>query len=257
MTTTRTPLTVGQVAERFGVTVRTLHHYDEVGLVRPSERSAAGYRLYTEDDLLRLQNAVVYRRLGFPLEEIGLLLDSEPDELAGHLRRQRTVVESRLDELRELVLAIDNALERQMTGIRLTEEEQRELFGDGFSDEYQQEAQQRWGDTDAWKESRRRTSSYTKEQWVAIKAEMEGNLDAFAAALADGAPADGERAMDLAEQARLHVDRWFYPLSHRMHCNLGEMYVADPRFASTYEDRADGLAQYVHDAILANKARQP
>ena len=69
------PLTVGQVAQAFGVTRRTLHHYDEIGLVVPSERTAAGYRLYTAADLTRLQHVVVYRRLGFALEEIALLLD--------------------------------------------------------------------------------------------------------------------------------------------------------------------------------------
>ena len=79
-------LTVGQVAETFGVTVRTLHHYDEVGLLRPSRRSAAGYRLYTGDDLVRLQHVVVYRRLGFSLEEVALLLDDPDADVAAHLR---------------------------------------------------------------------------------------------------------------------------------------------------------------------------
>ncbi|WP_084271775.1 MerR family transcriptional regulator [Kocuria turfanensis] len=90
-------LTAGQVAERFGVTVRTLHHYDDVGLLRPSERSAGGYRLYTEEDLLRLRHVVVYRRLGLPLERIEeLLAAEEPGAVLAHLRRQRESVLSRL-----------------------------------------------------------------------------------------------------------------------------------------------------------------
>src|SRR4051794_16119272 len=91
--------TVGQVAERSGVTVRTLHHYDEIGLVRPSRRSAAGYRLYADEDLVRLQHVVVYRRLGLALEEIAVLLDDPDADVAAHLRRQRNAVISRLDEL--------------------------------------------------------------------------------------------------------------------------------------------------------------
>jgi DNA-binding transcriptional MerR regulator len=87
-------LTVGQVAGQFGVTVRTLHHYDQIGLLVPSERTPAGYRLYTTADITRLQNVVVYRRLGFPLEEIALLLDEPAVDLGEHLRRQRAAVMS-------------------------------------------------------------------------------------------------------------------------------------------------------------------
>ena len=91
-----TTLTVGQVAEQFDLTVRTLHHYDEIGLLTPSDRSRAGYRLYTAGDLTRLQHVVVYRRLGFALEEVALLLD-HPESAEQHLRRQRAAVMSRLD----------------------------------------------------------------------------------------------------------------------------------------------------------------
>ena len=96
------PLPVGQVSSRFGVTVRTLHHYDEVGLLRPSERTASGYRLYTATDLTRLAHIVTYRRLGFSLDRIADLLDADPDGVASHLRRQRELVSSRLDELHAL-----------------------------------------------------------------------------------------------------------------------------------------------------------
>ncbi len=149
-----TTWTVGQVADVFGVTVRTLHHYDELGLLVPSERSAAGYRLYTDADLRRLQQIVVYRRLELPLDEIANLLAGDEDPRA-HLRRQREAVMTRLDELTDIVVAIDRALEREMDDRPATTAELKELFGDGFSDEYQQEAQERWGETDAWKQSAR------------------------------------------------------------------------------------------------------
>ena len=105
-------------AEQYGVTVRTLHHYDEIGLLVPSERTSAGYRLSTsEQDIARLQHVVVYRRLGFALEEIALLLDDPSADVGEHLRRQREAVMSRLDEMRELVTAIDRALEKEMSGV--------------------------------------------------------------------------------------------------------------------------------------------
>jgi MerR family transcriptional regulator, thiopeptide resistance regulator len=249
-----TTWTVGQVADLFDVTVRTLHHYDEIGLLVPSERSRAGYRLYTDEDLTRLQQIVVYRRLEMPLEEIATLLDSDEDAVA-HLRRQREAVMTRLDELTDIVVAIDRALEREMSNEPATTEELKELFGDGFKDEYQQEAQDRWGDTDAWKQSAARTKRYTKADWAEVKAEMEAVGAAFVAAKRSGEPATSEAAMDAAEAARLHIHNRFYDCSHDFHRNLGDMYVADPRFTKTYEDQEPGLAQYVRDAIHANADR--
>jgi len=251
-------LTVGQVAEQLGVTVRTLHHYDEIGLVAPSERTSAGYRLYTGEDIRRLQQVVVYRRLGFALDEISLLIHDEAADgsaVIGHLSRQREAVMSRLDELRDLVTAIDQAMEKEMSGIKLTKDEQKELFGEGFSDEYAEEAEQRWGETEAWKQSQRRTSKYTKSDWAEVKAEMDATNAAFVLAMTDGEPATSERAMDAAEAHRQHIHHRFYDLTPELHRGLGDMYLADPRFTKTYEDMEPGMAQYVRDAIHANADR--
>jgi MerR family transcriptional regulator, thiopeptide resistance regulator len=252
--TDRVELTVGQVAETFGVTVRTLHHYDAIGLVVPSARTRSGYRLYTDADLARLSTVVTYRRLDLPLDEVKDLLDGD-GSAEEHLRRQRAVVVSRLGELEELVTAIDRALEREMTDEPATTEDLKELFGDGFSEEYQQEAQERWGESEAWKQSSRRTKSYTKADWEAIKAEQEAVGAELVAALRAGEPPTSERAMDAAEAHRMQIERWFYDLDHAFHRGLGDMYVADPRFTKTYEDQAPGLAQYVRDAIHANADR--
>ena len=246
--------TVGQVADLFGVTVRTLHHYDEIGLLVPSGRSAAGYRLYTDADLTRLQQVVVYRRLELPLDEIRELLDGGEDAVE-HLRRQRDAVMSRLDELSELVAALDRALEREMSDQPATPEEMKELFGDGFKDEYQAEAQERWGETDAWKQSAERTKRYTKADWAAVKAEMDAVNAAFIAAKRRGEPATGEAAMDAAEVHRRHIANRFYDLDHEFHRGLADLYVSDPRFTKSYEDLEPGLAVYVRDAIHANSDR--
>ena len=249
-----TTWTVGQVADVFGVTVRTLHHYDELGLLVPSERSAAGYRLYTEGDLTRLQQIVVYRRLELPLDEIASLLAGDEDPRS-HLRRQREAVMTRLDELTDIVVAIDRALERDMEERPATTAELKELFGDGFSDEHQQEAQERWGDTDAWRQSASRTKRYTAADWAQVKAEMEAVNAAFVTALQAGEPATSVAAMDAAEAHRLHIHERFYDLSHDFHRGLADMYVSDPRFTKTYDDLAPGLAAYVKEAIHANADR--
>lgn len=247
-------MSVGQVADLFAITVRTLHHYDEIGLVVPGERSPAGYRVYTHDDLARLSTVVVYRRLGFCLEEVAQLL-ADPSSVRDHLTRQRAAVMTRLEELRELVTAIDHALEKDMSNQQMTTQDVKELFGDGFSEEYQAQAQERWGDTSAWKQSQARTSTYTKADWEQVKAEGDAINDAFVAALRSGEPATSEAAMDAAEAHREHIEARFYDLDHRFHRGLGEMYVTDERFTKTYEDLAPGLARYVRDAIAANADR--
>ena len=247
-------LTVGQVSQTFGVTVRTLHHYDAQGLVVPSARTHAGYRLYTDADLARLATVVTYRRLGLPLTEVRDLLDGQ-GTAAEHLRRQREVVLTRLGELTDLVSAIDAALEAEMNDRPATTEELKGLFGDGFSEDHQAEAEQRWGETTAWKQSASRTKRYTPADWEQVKAEMDAVNAAFVAALTSGAAPDSDEAMAVAEAHREHIAQRFYDLDHTFHRNLADMYVADPRFTKTYEDLAPRLAQYVHDAIHANADR--
>ncbi|MEM7415656.1 MAG: TipAS antibiotic-recognition domain-containing protein [Gemmatimonadota bacterium] len=118
--------------------------------------------------------------------------------------------------------------------------------------ELQAEAEARWGDTDAFKESSRRTSSYGPDDWAKIHAELESIESAFARALDDGVPADDADAVALAERARLHIDRWYYPCTPDMHAGIAEMYTTDARFRAHYDDRRDGLAEYVAAAIRAN-----
>lgn len=246
---------VGEVARFAGVTVRTLHHYDETGLLSPSGRTAAGYRRYDDADIVRLQQVLFYRELGFPLDEIATLLDDPQVDAMAHLRRQHRLLTGRLRRLEEMRAALELTMEARQMGIDLTPEEMLEVFGDDDPRQYAEEVEQRWGDTDAYRESRRRTSGYGKEQWLSIKAEGEEIERGFAAALADGVPPDAEEAMDAAEAHRQHISRWFYDCSCEMHRGLGDMYVEDPRFTVHYDDRAPGLAQYVRDAIHANSDR--
>ena len=121
----------------------------------------------------------------------------------------------------------------------------------------QAEARERWGNTDAYRTSTKRTKQYGDAEWAKIKAESEAIEAAFAEAMADGESSDSERALELAEQARSHIDRWFYPCSHEMHASLAEMYTADDRFRAHYDDRAAGLADFVAAAIRANADGSP
>lgn len=245
-------LTVGATARLVGVSVRTLHHWDEVGLVTPSERTAAGYRVYTTPDIERLHRVLTYREVGFSLRQIGTLLDDPDADAMAHLRRQRRLIDERIARLRQMATAVDTMMEAKTMGIQLTPQEQREVFGDDWlGDEYEAEAQERWGGTDAWKQSQQRTAGYTKEDWKRIKEETDAFESDLAAALADGVPAGDDRADALAERHRASIEK-FYDCSYEMQCCLAEMYISDDRFTAHYDDVAPGLAQYLHDVIVAN-----
>ena len=250
-----TSYTVGKVANLAGVTVRTLHHYDEIGLLAPTDRTSGGYRSYGVGDLERLRRILFYRELGFPLD--GIDDPRRPARgRAEHLRRQHRLLTERIERLQAMAAAIEKELEAQQMGISLTPEEQFEVFGtDKVGGEWADEAEQRWGNTEAYRQSQQRTSKYTKQDWVKLKAEADESLRAFADALRAGTSADSPAAMDLAEAHREYISRWFYDCDHDTHRGLAQMYVADPRFSKLYEDIAPGLAQYVHDAIMANAAR--
>jgi len=122
--------------------------------------------------------------------------------------------------------------------------------------ELQKEAESRWGQTEAWRQSQRRTKSYGPEQWATIKGAGAENEAAFAELMRSGADPDGEAAMDLAEAARRHIDRWFYDCPPAMHVGLADMYEADPRFRAHYDEREPGLAAFVSAAIRANARRR-
>jgi DNA-binding transcriptional MerR regulator len=247
---------VGEVARLSHVSVRTLHHYDDIGLLTPQRRSAAGYRLYSDADLRRLQQILFYRALEFGLDDIAQIL-ADPDATADdHLRRQHELVRAQIDKRRELLAALEKEMEARKMGIALTPEEQFEVFGtDQVGGEWAEEAGQRWGNTDAYRESQRRAAAYTKDDWAAMKAESDQGLRDFRDAMQAGEPATSEPAMALAEAHREFLSRWFYDCGYDMHRNLAEMYIADDRFQQTFDTVAAGLAQYVHDAILANAER--
>ncbi len=246
---------VGQVARLAGVTVRTLHHYDEIGLLPPSGRMASGYRNYSHGDLVRLQRVLGYRELGFGLDTIAEILDDPDITPLEHLRRQHELLTNRVGRLHQQLTAIEKTMEAHQMGIALNPEEMFEVFGDFDPTEHAAEAEQRWGGTDAYRESHRRTSSYTREDWQRIKASGEEVEQELLLAMSTGLPATSVEAMAAAEAHRANIRRWFYECGYQIHRGLADMYVADPRFTVHYEDRAPGFAAYVHDAIHANADR--
>ncbi|WP_308221807.1 MerR family transcriptional regulator [Gordonia sp. C13] len=251
----RTPasdLTVGVVAGMVGVSVRTLHHYDQIGLVTPSRRTPAGYRVYGDADVARLYRVLTYRELGFSLGRIATLLDDPDADELHQLRAQHELLTDRIDHLHRMVAAVEEMMMSKKQGIQLSAAEQREIFGDDWlGEEYAAEAEERWGETDAWQESRKRVARFSKEDWRQIKADADDLERRLADAMLRGLTPGSAEADALAEEHRAQIGR-FYDCTHEMHVGLADMYVADPRFTAHYDEQAPGLAVYLREVIRAN-----
>ncbi len=177
---------IGEVANLAHVSVRTLHHYDAIGLVRPSGRSEAGYRLYTAEDLERLQTVLLYKELGFGLGEIRDLLAEPGFDRREALRAQREQLARRSARIDAMLALIDKTLAAMEEGIPMERGDLFEVFGDFDPTEHEAETEKRWGDTEAYKESARRTRRYTKDDWARFKAESDAVNEAIATLMDEG-----------------------------------------------------------------------
>ena len=249
---------ISAVANKSGVSIRALHHYDAIGLLVPSGRSEAGYRLYSDDDLLRLQQILLGRELGLPLEEIGRSLDDPGFDRRRALLAQRALLAERVERAAAMLQAIDAALaviDETATTTEGQEVDMKKIF-DGFDPgRYADEAKRRWGDTDAYSVSMQRANAYTEADWGELRDEQASIYAAAFAALEAGIAPNDPRAMDAAERHRLSIDRWFYPCSATMHCGLADLYEADSRFAASIDAHGQGLTKYLVAAIRANAKR--
>jgi DNA-binding transcriptional MerR regulator len=246
---------VGEVAKLVHLSVRTLHHYDATGLVSPSARSEAGYRLYSLRDLERLQQVLFYKELGFGLREIASLLSEPGANRFDALTTQRGLIAKRIERLGAMRDLIDRTLASLEEGVPMRPEEMFEVFGDFDPSQYEAEVKQRWGNTDAYRESARRTSRYARKDWERIRDENAALMHRMIDAFDRGVAPKASEAMEIAEQARLAIDRAFYPCSHETHCALAQMYVTDPRFRDHYDRERAGLAAWFAAAIRANAQR--
>ncbi|WP_136660135.1 MerR family transcriptional regulator [Nitratireductor sp. XY-223] len=242
--------TVGQLARRSGVTVRTLHHYDAIGLLTPAARSPNGRRLYDRDNALRLQQIMLYRTLGLSLDEIARILDDPGFDRHDALLAQRQAVVAQITKgealirgIDEALALIDNALQKDM--------DMATLFGGFDPSKFEDEAKARWGDTDAWREQAKRTSQYSAEDWRSYHTEHGAICERLAELAAAGAAPDGKEAQEAAKTYAALIDRWFYPCDASHLGPLADMYEADVRFQETFNAFGAGTADFVIPAFRA------
>ena len=245
-----TTMTVGEVSTLLGVSVRALHHWDESGLVHPSRRSDAGYRLYCETDIMRIQQVLVYRQTGMSLADIKEVLDEPGADAVTHLRRQRELLQGQVSHLQQMLLSIDTILDMQQLGGRLSLAETVEIWGTDWDPVYLAEAQAKWGDTEEWAESARRKARMTRADWEQAHSETVALETALAEAMHSGVEPGSPEANALARWHRKDLNRWF-EVSTSKQVIIARSYVVDERYARYYDKRAPGLAAWLKDVIDA------
>lgn len=238
--------TVKTVAKLAGITVRALHHYDHIGVLRPSSTSASGYRLYSDSDLARLQQVLFFRELGFSLQETKAIIDSPGFDRREALRSHRQLLCEKRERLGRLIDSVDRTIEATEGGTRVDEKTMFDGFDESKMEEYREEARTKWG-KELVDESYRRVSDYTKEDWATFQAESKEIVTAMASLMGRD-PADPE-VQGWVDRHYRQIKDHFYTPTPEMYRGLGNLYVEDSRFTANYDRVKPGLASFMRAAM--------
>lgn len=240
-------LKISELAKRARVSVRTLHHYDKIGLLKAASVSEAGYRYYDQASIEKLELILYFRELDFPLSEIARIIKDPKLDRSEILKDQYQLLSLKRDRLNRLLKQLDNSIKGGV--MSLEEFDMSEI--EEAQEKYGKEAEERWGHTDAYKESARRTSRYTRDDWARISAEQEVIYSGFAQMAADKADPSSEEAKALAKAWQKSISDNFYPCSDEILAGLGQMYIADARFTENIDKHGEGTAAFMSAAIDA------
>lgn len=236
---------VRQLANLAKVSVRTLHHYDKIGLLKPSMRAESGYRYYGRAELFRLQQILLYRELDFTLARIIQLLDEEDFDLVKALEEQHSELKKRKARISNLLLTIEKTMNHLKTKNSMNYEELYKGFGKEQAEAYRQEASERWG-AGTIEESHRKLMRMDKKDWEDLKQKGE-DLNAALVKLMNLAP--GHAQVQQLVKEHYAMTGQYFDVTPEIYRNLGSMYVEDKRFKAYYDRYDDGLAAFLRDAI--------
>ena len=248
--------TVTQLARLSGVSVRTLHHYDEIGLLKPAHVGDNRYRYYGREELWRLQDILFHRELGVPLAEIGAMLASEDNRLAV-LQRQRGQLAERLDQTRDLLRTIDRTIAALTGEDEMSDTDKFKGFDPARQEAYEAELVEQGGEPmrEAIAVSKAHLGKLSQEQMAARVAEGEAAEAALADAYRSGVAVGDDALAPLLERQRAWVaSMWGQPCPPAAYAGLGEMYLGHPDFVARYEAMAEGFARWLRDAMQAHAA---
>ncbi len=236
---------INEVSKLTGVSIRMLHHYDKIGLLSPSKRSDSNYRLYNEEDILRLYQILLFKELDFSLQDIKQILDDENFDRKEALKVQRQLISEEKKRLERILETIDDTIEN--LGGCMNKNNFKAFDCEKHQEKYKEETEKRYGNTSAYKESQEKTSKYNKNDWNNIMKEA-GVIYEELSKLMDKAPGD-KSVQELIEKWRNHITTNFYDCNIKIFRGLALMYVADERFTKNIDTYGEGLAQFMSDAM--------
>lgn len=235
------------LASLAGITVRTLHHYDEIGLLKPSHRTESDYRVYKEKDLLRLQQILLYKELELPLNEIKEILDNPNFNLESALEDHKKLLLEKSEKYKILVKTIDKTIDKVKNNNELvTDKELYEGFTKEEAEQYRKEAIQNWGEQKV-NEVDKRIRSFTKQKWTNVKKEQTDIAIALAK-LKDKDPSDPEVQKTVAQHHQ-NIEN-FYEAPKDVYKGLADLYIRDERFKHFYDKHQKGLAEFLNKAMI-------
>ena len=236
---------IKEFAKLTGVSVRTLHYYDEIGLIKPALVDAQnGYRFYDENSLLRMQEILFYRELDFPLKSILEILSSPDYDKQKALAEQRKLLELKKERLERIIDALDGATKGKVTMTAFDNSDYETA-----RKQYEVEAKQRWGETDAYKEHQEKTADYSKDKWQEVNDGLMTIFAKFAECMKNGNTADLDDAQALVKELQNYITENYYTCTTEILAGLGLMYVADERFKANIDKSGDGTAEFASKAI--------
>lgn len=240
---------INEISRLTGVSIRRLHHYDEIGLLVPSKRTEANYRMYSEEDVERLYQILLFKELDFPLQEIKRLLDDEEFDKQKALVMQRELIVEKKNRLENIIESIDSRIEN-LGGKTMSKKDFKAFNYEEIKkheEKYKEEVKERYGKTSAYKESKDKTSKYSKGDWENIMGKAAEIYEELAA-LMDENPAN-EKVQELVGEWRSHISKNYYDCTLEIFRGLALMYVADERFTENIDKYGEGLAQFLSDAV--------
>lgn len=237
-------LSIGSLSKLSGVSIRALHHYDQIGLLQPSEVAESGYRYYDDAAIERLWQILFYRELDFPLAEIGEILDSPSFDRNRALTEHRNLLTQKRERLDRLIELVSNAMKGEQN-MEFKPFDTSEI--DALREQYAEEAKARWGNTDAYRESTKRAAQWTEADKKRMEAES-GEIFSGFAALVGTDPADA-RVQALVARWKAFISQSYYNCTNEILAGLGQMYIADERFMKNIDKFGAGTAKLMSDAI--------
>ena len=237
---------IKEFAKLTGVSVRTLHYYDEIGLLKPfAVDEQNGYRFYDERCLERMQEILFYRELDFPLKDIQVILSAPDYDKQTALKEQKHLLTLKKERIERLITALDGAMKGEDLSMNVFDNSQFEAQ----REQYAKEAKKKWGATAAYKESEEKTKGYSKEKWREVTDGMNALMAEFAECKANGFAPDSKEAQTLVKKWQDYITENYYTCTKKILAGLAEMYVADERFRANIDSYGEGTAKFICEAI--------